>query len=42
MFNKLLLAYGGSEGSKNALEKTIELVLKFNSELYVLCQNMQK
>ncbi len=36
MFNKILLAYYGSEGSKNALEKTIELVLKFNSKLYVL------
>jgi len=36
MFNKILLAYDGSEGSKNALEKTIELVLKFNSELYIL------
>ncbi len=36
MFNKILLAYDGSEGSKNALEKTIELVLKFNSELHIL------
>jgi nucleotide-binding universal stress UspA family protein len=36
MFNKVLLAYDGSGGSKNALDKTIELVLKFNSELYIL------
>jgi nucleotide-binding universal stress UspA family protein len=36
MFNIVLLAYDGSEGSKNALKKTIELVLKFNSKLYIL------
>jgi len=36
MFNKILLAYDGSEGSKNAFEKTIELVSKFNSELFIL------
>jgi hypothetical protein len=36
MFNKILLDYDGSEGSKDTLKKTIELVLKFNSELYIL------
>ncbi len=36
MFNKILLAYDGSEGAKLALNRTVELAKKFGSKVFLL------
>jgi nucleotide-binding universal stress UspA family protein len=36
MFNKILLAYDGSQTSKLALSKTVELAKKFESKVILL------
>jgi nucleotide-binding universal stress UspA family protein len=36
MFKKILVAYDGSDGSRHALEKAIELAKKFETELLAL------